>query len=31
MNQLGDALCYVSPARCAVSSLTYAKRITQLI
>jgi hypothetical protein len=28
---LGNALCYVSPARFAVSSLTFAKRITQLI
>jgi len=31
LNQSGDALCYVSPARCAVSSLTYAKRITRPI
>ncbi|OLP08060.1 hypothetical protein BLL52_0686 [Rhodoferax antarcticus ANT.BR] len=31
MNQPGDTLCYVSTARCAVSSFTYAKRITRLI
>ena len=31
VNQPGDTLCYVSPARCAVSSLTSAKRITRLI
>jgi hypothetical protein len=31
MNQSGDAFCYVSPARCAVSALTSAKRITRLI
>ncbi len=30
MKQPGDALCYVSSARCAVSSLTSAKRITRL-
>ena len=31
VNQPGDTLCYVSPARFAVSSLTSAKRITRLI
>jgi len=31
LNQPGDTLCYVSPARFAGSSFTYAKRITQLI
>jgi len=31
LNQPGDALCYVSPGRCAASSLTSAKRITRLI
>jgi hypothetical protein len=31
MNQQGDALCDVSPARCAVSTLTFVKRIVQLI
>jgi len=31
LNQPGDALCYVSPARCASSSFTSAKRITRLI
>ena len=30
-NQPGDTLCFVSPDRYAVSSLTYAKRITRLI
>jgi len=30
MKQPGDALCYVSPARYAFSSLTFAKRITRL-
>jgi len=30
-NQPGDTLCFVSPDRYALSSLTYAKRITQLI
>jgi len=29
--QSGDTLCFVSPDRYAVSSLTYAKRITRLI
>jgi len=27
MNQPGDALCYVSPARCAVSFYTFARRM----
>jgi len=31
VNQPGDTLCYVSPARCAVSAFTSAKRITRLI
>ena len=31
VNQPGDTLCYVSPARFASSSLTSAKRITRLI
>ena len=31
VNQPCDTLCYVSPARFAVSSLTSAKRITRLI
>ena len=31
VNQPGDTLCYVSPARCAFSSFTCAKRITRLI
>jgi len=30
-NQSGNALCYVSPARCASSSFTSAKRIARLI
>jgi len=30
-NQPGDTLCFVSPERYALSSLTYAKRITRLI
>ncbi len=30
-NQPGDTLCFVSPDRYALSSLTYAKRITRLI
>ena len=30
-NQPGDTLCYVSPARCASSSFTSAKRIARLI
>ncbi len=30
-NQPGDALCDVSPARYAVTSSTYTKRITRLI
>jgi len=31
VNQPGDALCYVSSARFAFSSFTFAKRITRLI
>jgi|GEM_PF-2791686 len=31
VNQPGDTLCFVSPARFASSSLTSAKRITRLI
>jgi len=31
INQSGDALCCVSPARCAGSFFTFAKRIARLI